>query len=516
MKNKRPKTDQITQAAIGHFTQQTLPEKIGRFWVDCLLYQNTTHDCYRCFDDERGQSVFIKLLNKGQGSLPTHIVHLQRESNILSALHHPYISKYIEHGNYNGCAGLVTQYYDGITLRQLLQEENPSIDEAYSILEQMAAALSYLHKNNIIHNDLKPENVLVLPSGSIRIVDFGIAQTLTKPIDRKVQQLAGTLLYMSPEQQDPSLTLSTSSDLYSFAIIAYELITGRLCHGMVKLASLPPPIQKIFAKALQTDPENRFSHPLSFMDELKAHKGTLSSKVSAQLRPIVLAQNLVDAPKSFTNPYNPRQQIHQSCSLPPHFWPLAATWTAGDSHEDPWSIFIEAQTTNVSSYIQLHQLVGALYYKKKENPLELQDEKFFETIINKEDAESLEKNIFTTQTFWKEQLIELKAIQGSFYVLHESQTLLDLTLSPQTPLQIPLSDTQCVWIFSSHTPIEAEYQEQIKKIICNRQNCERIEIAKRLARQMSESVSLQMKFHLAQRLHRIPRKVGVCTIVPNK
>lgn len=563
---------------------------LGHLQVDTSLYHNELFDCYRCFDPKLGETVFVKILNTGRGSLSTSTTDFVRECQILKELNHPYIARYINHYSIEGRLALVTEYYDGISLRQLLQEENPSIDESYNILEQIAAALSYLQQRGVIHNDLKPENILVLPIGSIRIVDFGIAQNISSPIDSKVQQLAGTLLYMSPEQHDPTSKLSTSSDLYSFAIIAYELLTGRLCHGALKLASLPPPLQKIFAKALQREPEKRYQHPLNFIDALKAHKSTLSSKVSAQVRPIMLTRGLVSPAQVVKNPLkplsHPESYFTQLCALPPHFWPLATLWMPnrqipqGDlvrptpfetrhvsegassdachlSHstqplsEEPsmypcadqvtasdrliTGLFVEAATTDVRSYLMLHQLKGMLLRGGSDTPEALSallnrvalGESFAEDIsveagspTHRATTHSQLAATFFSDFSFKTNKLKLSALHGTFYAtalpLMGKESILPLnftTVTPSTPVTFDLPVGWGVWIFSSHTPMDLVAKELIGSILASMSYLHLEAVCTRLCRLLSERASLRTHLPLFQRVHRIPQKVGVCAMI---
>lgn len=378
MKHQPIDYKKLSLAAFSRFSSTKTIQKMGRFPVDALLYATNLHECYRIYDAQVGKPLFLKILLESAHAIEEQRSQLFKEAQILSAIEHPYIAKYQEHGRYEGRAGLITHYYDGITLRQFLKEENPSIDEAFFFLQQLASALDYLHRQKILHGDLKPENILILPQLELRLVDFGIARLLGQQIDHKVQQLAGTLLYMSPEQQNQA-DLSQSSDLYSFAIIAFELLTGRLSHGLVKLASLPHALQKTFAKALSHDPQARFPSAMSFVDALRVHKNNLSGKISAQIRPATLAHRLLSPPlqeRSSTNTC-----VTVAFTAPPHFWPLSALWLVRGSerrnalappptspptsphHASPiYALMLESGSTQPESYIALHRVSSLLEY----------------------------------------------------------------------------------------------------------------------------------------------------------
>lgn len=254
-----------------------LPSRIGSYIVETLIESNAYHECYRGFDPVKKIPVFIKRLTpQAQQSEGPAKDHFSREIRILRTLNHPNLSTMLQAGMEGGRPYLVCPYILGVTLRQFLIQELPRPSESLSIIRQIASALSYLHTKQIIHNDLKPENILITPNLESVLIDFSIAARLGGHQDLKVNQLAGTLLYMSPERQSQSAATSIASDLYSFAIICYELLTGHLSHGMIQLANLPTPLQPIFARGLQNDPKLRYQSVDDFVIEIERHKDSLA------------------------------------------------------------------------------------------------------------------------------------------------------------------------------------------------------------------------------------------------
>jgi serine/threonine protein kinase len=266
----RPKSD------LNHICEGEIPSQIGSYIVEALIESNDYHECYRGFDLVKKIPVFIKRLTphaqRSQG--PTKD-YFSREIRILRTLNHPNLCSMLQAGMENGRPYLVCSYVFGITLREFLIQEFPRPNESLFIIRQIALALSYLHTKQIIHNDLKPENIIITPSLEAILIDFSIAERLGGHQDLKINQLVGTLLYMSPERQSQSSPTSTASDLYSFAIICYELITGRLSQGTIQLSSLPKPLQTVFAKSLQSDPKMRYASINDFLLEIEQHKQSL-------------------------------------------------------------------------------------------------------------------------------------------------------------------------------------------------------------------------------------------------
>lgn len=546
MKKKSIDTKQVTEAAVSHFHSIYRTGKIGHLLIDALLSQGAIHDCYRVFDPRRSKTLFLKILNQKQGALPSSLASLEKEAKILASLSHPCLVEYVEHGSFEGRLGLLCEYYDSITLRHFLEEENPSIDEAFSLLEQIAGVLSYLHQNEIIHSDLKPENILVLPSGEIRLVDLGIAQFINSQVVKKVKRLAGTLLYMSPEQHEQEGKLSYSSDLYSLAIIAFELVTGRLSHGVVKLTALPAVLQKTFAKALHPDPTKRFDSALSFLDALKAHRKAFSSKISAQIRPITLTKGLLDPPLFQADaPSNQGASKAISFTIPPHFWPMSALWLTKKNSKSgqSYALLVESASTCPDSYIALHRhycffqnILAQLSEKSlseaqalsqlKEPCAFLTESSHFLT----KESESTNTTGTTACSFllvidshWKN--ISFYPISGttrSFMRARQLGTISEQALSQDSLkanpaednsacFQFSLEEQEAIWFFTSHLS-QSNTDMQWLRSCLSQEGFRSQEFALRLAREASERASKELSILPGASMQRTPKKVGVCTL----
>lgn len=279
-------------------SEEELPSRIGSYIVEALIESNAYHECYRGFDPVKKIPVFIKRLTlHAQQSQGPAKDHFSREIRFLRTLNHPHLCGMLQAGMESGRSYLVCPYVSGITLREFLIQELPRPSESLSIIRQVASALSYLHKKQIIHNDLKPENILITPNLEAVLIDFSISAYLGGHQDNKVHQLAGTLLYMSPERQSQTAATSIASDLYSFAIICYELLTGHLSYGMIQLANLPIPLQTVFARSLQTDPRLRYQTIDDFLLEIERHKESLCG-LHLPLRKRKFNPELIDADSS--------------------------------------------------------------------------------------------------------------------------------------------------------------------------------------------------------------------------
>lgn len=265
-----------SKSELNQICEGEIPSQIGSYLVEALIESNAYHECYRGFDLVKKIPVFIKrLTSHAQHSQGSTKDYFSREIRILRTLNHPNLCSMLQAGMENGRPYLVCSYVFGITLREFLIQEFPRPTESLLIIRQIASALSYLHTKQIIHNDLKPENIIITPNLETVLIDFSISERLGGHQDLKINQLAGTLLYMSPERQSQSCPTSTASDLYSFAIICYELITGRLSQGIIQLNMLPIPLQSVFSKGLQSDPKMRYASVDDFLLEIERHKKSL-------------------------------------------------------------------------------------------------------------------------------------------------------------------------------------------------------------------------------------------------
>lgn len=144
-----------------------------------------------------------------------------------------------------------------------------SFNRSLEIIIEVASALSHLHSHRIVHRDLKPDNILLSEEGGIKVIDFGISRLIEEASLNKNKRIMGTPTYMSPEQKENPLEVSFPSDIYSLAIIAYELCIGRLSYGVLQLSLLPKGLRKIIAKALQPQINDRYLSVEDFLEDLK-------------------------------------------------------------------------------------------------------------------------------------------------------------------------------------------------------------------------------------------------------
>lgn len=148
-----------------------------------------------------------------------------REVAVGRDLQHPNVTRVVGFGDYKGAPYLVMEFLDGETLRSRMDRGTLSVDEAVGIASQVAQGLAAAHARRVIHRDLKPENLMLLPDGTVKIMDFGVARVLDGRKLTATGTALGTPHYMSPEHLRATM-MDGRSDLYSLGVILFEMLTG--------------------------------------------------------------------------------------------------------------------------------------------------------------------------------------------------------------------------------------------------------------------------------------------------
>jgi TonB family protein len=252
-----------------------LPEKIGPYEIDGILGRGGFGVVYRARDPQLGRSVAIKALLNPE----VDAAKFMREGEVLARLQHPNIVIVLNALEWQGQQMIVMELLPGVPLHNWFHAvPPPSLLDRILILEQMATALAYAHSQGVQHRDLKPANVMVLPGGKAKVLDFGIARhrAAAGPTADSSNLLSGTVSYMAPEQLERGQS-GLPSDVFSFGVVAYELLSGvhpfqGETEFLVQVAIVkfhPPPltqripdlplgIQAIITRCLEKEPANRF------------------------------------------------------------------------------------------------------------------------------------------------------------------------------------------------------------------------------------------------------------------
>lgn len=174
------------------------------------------------------KTVAIKVMAPGIGTNETALARFEREASILKQLKHPNIVRLLATGRIRNSPFYAMEFIEGESLDHVMARRNRlSWEEVIELGKQLCAALQHAHEKGIVHRDLKPSNLMMLPDGTMKLTDFGIAKDLDETGLTATNCTVGTASYMSPEQCKGERNISSKSDLYSMGIMFYELVTGR-------------------------------------------------------------------------------------------------------------------------------------------------------------------------------------------------------------------------------------------------------------------------------------------------
>jgi serine/threonine protein kinase len=211
-----------------------------------------------------------------------------REIRLLASLNHPNIAALRTALTYENQLVMIMEFVEGETLANRIARAPISTSEAVNYSEQILSALSYAHKHNIIHRDIKPANMMLTPQGVVKLMDFGIARSGTDGSLTSTGTTLGSLNYMPPEQVRGEAA-DARSDVYSFGISLYELLTGKLpfqgdsqyslmtaqlnqqpASPISLRADVPPALNEIILMAMAKEPADRFQSADAFCNALKS------------------------------------------------------------------------------------------------------------------------------------------------------------------------------------------------------------------------------------------------------
>jgi beta-lactam-binding protein with PASTA domain/predicted Ser/Thr protein kinase len=255
----------------------------GRYELGEVLGYGGMAEVRRGRDIRLGRDVAIKTLRSDLARDPTFQSRFRREAQSAASLNHPSIVAVYDTGEdmHDGAVSpyIVMEYVEGRTLRQVLESEGRLLPQrALEIMARICTALDQAHRAGIVHRDVKPGNVMLTPSGEVKVMDFGIARALTSTASTMTQTAAviGTAHYLSPEQARGE-HVDARSDVYSAGCMLYELLTGgppftgdtavAVAYQHVREdpvppsrieSDVPPAVDAIVLKAMAKNPANRY------------------------------------------------------------------------------------------------------------------------------------------------------------------------------------------------------------------------------------------------------------------
>jgi len=268
---------------ISHFK---ILEKIGEGGMGVV---------YKAQDVKLDRPVALKFLPRGLTSNQPERERFIHEAKAASALNHPNITTVYEIGEHDGQLFIAMELVEGKTFKQLADEETPPLERILDISIQLCEALASAHEKDIVHRDIKGDNVMLTSKSHVKIMDFGLAKLKGASKLTKTGSTLGTVGYMSPEQAQGK-EVDRRTDIFSFGVVLYELVTGKLPfngeHHAAIIYSIcneepeplarfrsgvPESLQRIIDKALSKDVDERYQNISDLQVDLRRTKKELGS-----------------------------------------------------------------------------------------------------------------------------------------------------------------------------------------------------------------------------------------------
>ena len=261
----------------------------GRYRISARIGHGGMAEVYEANDIINKKIVAIKLIREDVMKNPVNLKRFENEATIAASLNHPSIVKVYNHGTVDGRPYIANEFIKGQNLKDVLDFRSYlSLDEAVSIILQLADALEYAHQRNITHRDIKPDNIFLLSDGTIKLGDFGIAEAdgLNKKTIQNSNDIIGSVHYLAPEISRGKPATS-QSDIYAVGVTFFELITGHVpfdkdsainvavAHIREKFPSprkympeCPREIERIILKCTKKYPRERYDSAKSLYEDL--------------------------------------------------------------------------------------------------------------------------------------------------------------------------------------------------------------------------------------------------------
>ena len=263
----------------------------GRYEIQEIIGIGGMAVVYKAFDIQENKIVAVKILKDEFGTNVEFLRRFQNESKVIAVLSHPNIVKVFDVSFGDNFQYIVMEYIDGITLKEYIERKQsiPWKDALYFTV-QILRALQHAHDKGIVHRDVKPQNIMLLRDGTIKVTDFGIAR-FSRSDERTITDKAiGSVHYISPEQAKGG-PIDEKADLYSVGVLMYEMLTGCLPfdgdnavsvaimqlqdepkHPREIDSNIPVGLEQITMRAMRKNPEHRYHSDAEMLRDLEEFK----------------------------------------------------------------------------------------------------------------------------------------------------------------------------------------------------------------------------------------------------
>lgn len=262
---------------------------MNRYQIVTKLGSGGTAVVYKAIDTVLNREVTVKILQEQFTTNQKFVLRFRKEAQAIAALSHPNIVSVYDVGTSDeGEQYLIMEYVEGKTLKEVIKKKGVlSLDRALDYTNQILAGLNHAHSFGVIHRDIKPQNIMITPSGQVKIMDFGLAMNLTDTTITYDTSVFGSVYYIAPEIAQKG-SGDARVDIYSTGIVLYEMLTGELPYtgdSPIAIAlqhvegdytpideideEIPYEVARIVDKSMAVNPANRYSSAKIMMDDIQ-------------------------------------------------------------------------------------------------------------------------------------------------------------------------------------------------------------------------------------------------------
>ncbi len=291
-------------------------DNVGPYKIIEQLGQGGMATVYKAYHASLDRYVALKALHPAFGEDATFASRFQREARVVAKLEHAHIVPVYDYAQHEGRPYLVMKFIEGDTLKARLNQGPLTTQEIEKVVDTVGSALAHAHRQGVLHRDIKPSNVLVTSDGEMYLADFGLARIAQSGESTlSSDMIMGTPQYISPEQAMGKKELDEGTDIYSFAVMLYEMVVGQvpfsadtpfsIIHDHIYTPlplpqtinpNVPEPVQRVLLKALAKERADRYADVTELVKSFKEawHESGIPMKGTS----VTIAKSVVPADKT--------------------------------------------------------------------------------------------------------------------------------------------------------------------------------------------------------------------------